>query len=40
MFEIRASDPFHKGKGKAFSKYDRIKYINALEKIIQTVKKS
>ena len=40
MFEIRAADPFHKGKGKAFSKSDRIKYINALEKIIQTVKKS
>jgi hypothetical protein len=40
MFEIRAADPFHKGNGKAFSKYDRIKYINALEKIIQTVKKS
>ena len=40
MFEIRAADPFHKGKGKTFSKSDRIKYINALEKIIQTVKKS
>jgi hypothetical protein len=40
MFEIRAADPFHKGKGKAFSKFDRIKYINALEKLIQTVKKS
>ena len=40
MFEIRAADPFHKGKGKAFSKSDRIKYINSLEKIIQTVKKS
>ena len=40
MFEIRAADPFHKGKGRAFSKSDRIKYVNALEKIIQTVKKS
>ena len=40
MFEIRAADPFHKGRGKAFSKSDRIKYLNALEKVIQTVKKS
>ena len=40
MFEIRAADPFHKGKGKAFSKSDRINYINTLEKVIQTVKKS
>ena len=40
MHEIRAADPFHQGKGRAFSKTDRIKYINTLEKIIQTVKKS
>ena len=40
MFEIRAADPFHRGKGRPFSKSDRIKFINALEKIIQTVKKS
>ena len=40
MFELRSSNPFQKGKGKEFRKADRIRYVNALEKMIQTIKKS
>ena len=40
MAEIRSANPFHKGKGREFSQSDRIRYINSLEKIIQTTKKS
>ena len=40
MTEIRSADPFHKGKGRGFLKSDRVRYINSLEKIIQTTKKS
>ena len=40
MFELRSANPFQKGKGKEFRKTDRIRYLNALEKLIQTIKKS
>ena len=40
MFDIRSADPFHRAKGKEYSKSDRIRYMNALERIIQTIKKS
>ena len=40
MTEIRSSNIFHQGRGKPYLKSDRIKYINALEKLIQTIKKS
>ncbi len=40
MFELRSANPFQKEKGKEFRKTDRIRYVNALEKLIQTIKKS
>ncbi len=40
MFEIRASDPFHHGREKEFTQLDRTRYKNALERVIQTIKKS
>ena len=40
MHDIRSADLFHRAKGKKYSKSDRIRYINALEKVIQTIKKS
>ncbi|MDG2473837.1 MAG: YaiI/YqxD family protein [Paracoccaceae bacterium] len=40
MSDIRSADPFHQGKGRQFSKSDRNRFVNSLEKIIQTTKKS
>ena len=40
MSDIRSADPFHRAKGKEYSKSDRIRYMNSLERIIQTIKKS
>lgn len=40
MSGIRSANPFYPGSGKSFGKMDRIKYMNTLEKIIQTIKKS
>ena len=40
MGDIRSADLFYRTKGKEYSKSDRIRYINALEKVIQTIKKS
>jgi uncharacterized protein YaiI (UPF0178 family) len=40
MTDIRSANPFHIGKGKPFSKIDRTKFLNQLEKIFQTIKKS
>ena len=40
MSEIRSANPFYLSKGKVYSKSDKIKYVNSLEKIIQTIKKS
>ncbi len=40
MSELRSTNPFHREKGKQFTKLERIRYINALEKTIQTIKKS
>ena len=40
MAEIRSADPFFTEKGNIFSKHDRIRFLNILEKIVQTIKKS
>ena len=40
MSKVRSANPFYREKGKKFQKSDRIKYVNALEKLIQTTKKS
>ena len=40
MSDIRSADPYHRAKGNNYSKSDRIRYMNALEKVIQTIKKS
>ena len=35
MSDIRASDPFHQGGGRAFSKADRSRFLQALDKALQ-----
>ncbi|MAC79085.1 MAG: hypothetical protein CML66_13575 [Rhodobacteraceae bacterium] len=35
MQDIRASDPFHQGGGKAFSKADRSRFLQALDQELQ-----
>lgn len=40
MADIRSANPYLFGKGTVFSKNDRIKFMNSLEKEIQTIKKS
>ncbi|AKS44681.1 hypothetical protein SAMN05444287_2405 [Octadecabacter temperatus] len=38
MADIRAADPFRQGGGKAFSKADRSRFLDALERELRTVK--
>ncbi len=40
MAEIRSADPFFTEKGNVFAKHDRIRFLNTLEKIVQTIIKS
>lgn len=40
MSDIRAADPFHQGGGKAFSKADRSRFLQALDRVIDKVIKS
>lgn len=40
MQDIRASDPFHQGGGRAFSKADRSRFLQALDKALSTAKRS
>ena len=40
MADIRAADPFHQGGGKAFTKSDRSRFLNALETLIQKAKRA
>ena len=40
MSDVRSADPFYRAKGKAYSKSDKVRFINALEKVVQTIKKS
>lgn len=39
MADIRASDPFFKGSGRPFSKTDRSKFLNNLEREVRAVLK-
>ncbi|MBB96372.1 MAG: hypothetical protein CML68_17480 [Rhodobacteraceae bacterium] len=36
MQDIRASDPFHQGGGRAFSKADRSRFLQELDRALQT----
>lgn len=38
MADIRAADPFRQGGGKAFSKADRSRFLDALERELRAVK--
>ena len=38
MADLRAADPFRQGGGKAFSKSDRSRFLNALEKAMRQAK--
>ena len=40
MADIRAADPFHQGRGKAFSKADRSRFLDALERVLQRLKRA
>lgn len=35
MTDLRASDPFHKGSGRAFSKADRSRFLDTLERVLR-----
>ena len=35
MQDIRAADPFHQGKGRAFSKADRSRFLDTLERLVR-----
>jgi len=39
MQDIRSADPFHQGGGKAFSKQDRSRFLDQLERAVQTAKR-
>lgn len=38
MADVRAADPFHMGGGKGFSKTDRSRFLDALERTLRSVK--
>ena len=33
--DLRASNPFYQGSGKTFSKQDKIRFLDSLEKVIR-----
>lgn len=37
MTDLRSADPFRKGGGKAFSKADRSRFLDALERVLRRV---
>ncbi|MGR3434053.1 MAG: DUF188 domain-containing protein, partial [Shimia sp.] len=37
MTDIRAADPFHQGRGWAFSKAGRSRFLNTLERLVRQV---
>ncbi len=39
MNDMRAADPFHQGKGKPFSKADRSRFLDALEREVRAAQK-
>ena len=38
MADLRAADPFRQGGGRAFSKADRSRFLNTLERLIRQAK--
>ena len=38
MQDIRASNPFHQGGGKAFSKADRSRFLEAMDRLLRSAK--
>ena len=40
MQDIRAADPFHQGKGRAFSKADRSRFLDTLERLVRQAARS
>lgn len=38
MTDIRASDPFHQGRGRGFTKADRSRFLDALERAMRQAK--
>ncbi|WP_428927936.1 YaiI/YqxD family protein [Marinibacterium sp. SX1] len=40
MQDIRASDPFHQGGGRAFSKADRSRFLQALDQELQKARRA
>lgn len=38
MVDIRSADPFRQGGGKGFSKSDRIRFLDALERLVRVAK--
>lgn len=40
MADIRAADPFRQGGGKAFSKADKSRFLDALERELRSVKRA
>jgi len=39
MTDLRAADPFMQGRGKSFSKADRSRFLDALERALQRLKR-
>jgi len=39
MYDLRAADPFRQGGGKPFSKADRSRFLDALERAVQGAKR-
>ncbi|MBU2890034.1 MULTISPECIES: YaiI/YqxD family protein [Celeribacter] len=39
MYDLRAADPFRQGGGKPFSKADRSRFLDALERAVQAAKR-
>lgn len=39
MADIRAADPFHKGSGKGFTKSDRSRFLDALDRTLRAAQK-
>jgi uncharacterized protein YaiI (UPF0178 family) len=40
MGDIRAADPFHQGRNRGFSKADRTRFLNALERVLQRLRRA
>lgn len=38
MTDLRASDPFHQGRGRGFTKADRSRFLDALERAVRSAK--